>query len=681
MTDTTPTTTGGGANTRNTQYSGRGAENSGRGGRGGRGRSSNTGRGGGRSNGGGRGPGNQRNTAKKSSHSGQVQSGCMKGIVVSSDSNRATQYKALKDAIPIFCAEKGYYAVGEIVQDMEDWDMSNYYPAPPDDSVRKTFSTPYQAVIYNQAVKRIEKVQVQAQDSAGKPRTNSQGAPIMVVQQIQDRHDDGSLKFDSDLDPIMVDETVEVVRQVPVLGQKWVITDETEQKIVMGKYERAVRELEKKWHRCKDDKKLVMDMMWGQLDDDTQAQMELVPSYAKVRKDGDIVAFLKLLRDICNGSDDGGLSYHPFKVVAAIKALCNYTNSDVRNPHLYKKELKTKYHATKAICGDFPLGTKILLHVLQTPALGGNLRNTLSVYHGWTPDVQANWIRRYDDLALAMLFLNNSKNEDAKKELRRSFANGNKSAYQDTLEKMARLLSSQYPMTKGQNKKNTPNDGGKTKRKGGGNDANRDEENSGTPLAGAHTIDDDNAKKTTSSSTSANTAGAHISDSEECDPPTSSRSVQQLLASHPVDSPFWGDQDRTDDYSVDTDDSAQHLVGVHAYDAPPNDAERILAHAIHLCPQVCRYVWFNLRQLSTVTRQEGATLPPLSREENQQRVCTRNCHQMWQQMADAAYQQGIPFPPMRNGIPNFRAVARHGAHFPPMQYEESDFHRGQHPDE
>ena len=51
----------------------------------------------------------------------------MKGIVVSSDSNRATQYKALKDAIPIFCAEKGYCAVGEIVQDMEDWDMSTYY--------------------------------------------------------------------------------------------------------------------------------------------------------------------------------------------------------------------------------------------------------------------------------------------------------------------------------------------------------------------------------------------------------------------------------------------------------------------------------------------------------------------------------------------------------------------------
>ena len=128
MTDTTLTTTGGGANTRNTQYSGRGAENSGRGGRGGRGRSNNTGRGGGQSSGGGRSRGNQHNLTKKSSHSGQIQSGCMKGIVVSSDGNRATQYKTLKDAIPVFCAEKGYNGVGGIVHDMKDWNESTFYP-------------------------------------------------------------------------------------------------------------------------------------------------------------------------------------------------------------------------------------------------------------------------------------------------------------------------------------------------------------------------------------------------------------------------------------------------------------------------------------------------------------------------------------------------------------------------
>ena len=52
----------------------------------------------------------------------------MKGIAVSSDGNRATQYKILKDAIPVFCAEKGYNGVGGIVHDMKDWNESTFYP-------------------------------------------------------------------------------------------------------------------------------------------------------------------------------------------------------------------------------------------------------------------------------------------------------------------------------------------------------------------------------------------------------------------------------------------------------------------------------------------------------------------------------------------------------------------------
>ena len=57
------------------------------------------------------------------------------------------------------------------------------------------------------------------------------------------------------------------------------------------------------------------------------------------------------------------------------------------------------------------------------------------------------------------------------------------------LEKMTRLLSSQYPMTKGQNKKppSKNNDGGKAKGKGSDTDSTK--ENPGNPLAGAHTSD------------------------------------------------------------------------------------------------------------------------------------------------------------------------------------------------
>ena len=69
--------------------------------------------------------------------------------------------------------------------------------------------------------------------------------------------------------------------------------------------------------------------------------MELSANNATHRTDGDIIEFLKLLCDICNGSDDGGLSYQPFKVVSALKLLNLFSSQDVTNVHYFKKELKS----------------------------------------------------------------------------------------------------------------------------------------------------------------------------------------------------------------------------------------------------------------------------------------------------------------------------------------------------
>ena len=65
--------------------------------------------------------------------------------------------------------------------------------------------------------------------------------------------------------------------------------------------------------------------------------MELATDYAKHRTNGDIVGFLKYLRDICNESDNGGFSYHPFKAVVAMKSLCLFSSQDVTNFHYFKK--------------------------------------------------------------------------------------------------------------------------------------------------------------------------------------------------------------------------------------------------------------------------------------------------------------------------------------------------------
>ena len=65
--------------------------------------------------------------------------------------------------------------------------------------------------------------------------------------------------------------------------------------------------------------------------------MELLANYQTHRDDGNIVAFLKSLCNIVNGTDDGGLSYHPFKAVAAIKLLSLFLSQDVTNVHYFKK--------------------------------------------------------------------------------------------------------------------------------------------------------------------------------------------------------------------------------------------------------------------------------------------------------------------------------------------------------
>ena len=59
-----------------------------------------------------------------------------------------------------------------------------------------------------------------------------------------------------------------------------------------------------------------------------------------------------------------------------------------------------------------------------------------------TPDTQIIWEEKSDAQTKAMLFLMNLKNKIAKKDLRLAFAQGNHSAYPDTIESMVRFISS-----------------------------------------------------------------------------------------------------------------------------------------------------------------------------------------------------------------------------------------------
>ena len=146
----------------------------------------------------------------------------MKGIVVSSDGNQATQYKVLKDSIPVFCAKKGYNGVGGIVHDIDDWKESTFFPSAPSDAERRTFSQPYITELCVETVTTVAQRMVPDLDADGNEITDFNGN----VQQVEEDYN--------------------VYTQQSILGEKWVVTDESLQKIVIGKYKQIVRELEKK---------------------------------------------------------------------------------------------------------------------------------------------------------------------------------------------------------------------------------------------------------------------------------------------------------------------------------------------------------------------------------------------------------------------------------------------------
>ena len=74
-------------------------------------------------------------------------------------------------------------------------------------------------------------------------------------------------------------------------------------------------------------------------------------------------------------------------------------------------------------------------------------------YCALTPDEQLVWEQRADELNQSMLYLMNSKNELAKKDLRLAYSQGNNTAYPPNIESMARYLSTQYPNNKPANQR------------------------------------------------------------------------------------------------------------------------------------------------------------------------------------------------------------------------------------
>ena len=105
-----------------------------------------------------------------------------------------------------------------------------------------------------------------------------------------------------------------------------------------------------------------------------------------------------------------------------------------------------------------------------------------------------------------MLYLMNSKNKNAKKDLLLAYSQGNTTAYSSDIEPMARYLSTQYTNNKPANQR-----GGKKGDKRKGDDSKSEEKDSNTGgTAGAHVEDTTTNEDSTAPSRGATLLGAHV---------------------------------------------------------------------------------------------------------------------------------------------------------------------------
>ena len=143
------------------------------------------------------------------------------------------------------------------------------------------------------------------------------------------------------------------------------VIDANVQQELLSEYGRNSKNKSQEYAKFVTDKKSLLTILFGQCDAATQTEIALGATYTADRNAGRLLTFIEQVQTVCFGSDDGGLSYGPYKRVVAISLLNTCTNNKPQDPHGYKKKVKIKYKSTKAIVGKFPNETAVLMELLS----------------------------------------------------------------------------------------------------------------------------------------------------------------------------------------------------------------------------------------------------------------------------------------------------------------------------
>ena len=133
-----------------------------------------------------------------------------------------------------------------------------------------------------------------------------------------------------------------------------------------------------------------------------------------------------------------------------------------------------------------------------------------------------------DALNQAMIYVMNSKNETAKKDLCLAYSQGNHTMYPPDIKAAAQYLSTQYPNTKPANQRK----GNKGNKRTGDDTKSEDKDSNTGGTAGAHVEDTTTNEDSTAPSVEAS-LGAYVLETNQA-PSRPSRTVDTLLEAHPI---------------------------------------------------------------------------------------------------------------------------------------------------
>ena len=106
------------------------------------------------------------------------------------------------------------------------------------------------------------------------------------------------------------------------------VFDANLQKELLSKYEWDSKNKSQECAKFLVNTKALITIIFGQCDETTKTEIALGANYAADRQAGRLIAFFKQMRTVCFGSDNGGLSYVPYKQILTIESMNSYTNNE-----------------------------------------------------------------------------------------------------------------------------------------------------------------------------------------------------------------------------------------------------------------------------------------------------------------------------------------------------------------